>query len=54
MLAEAAAAGVQAILPKQGGFRAALGYLKKVPGVLGGMVLIGDRIGLAGGLEIAA
>ncbi|HSL15671.1 MAG TPA: hypothetical protein VK962_05260 [Actinomycetota bacterium] len=54
MLAEAAAAGVQAILPKQGGFGAALRYLKKVPGVLGGLVLVGDRIGLAGGLEIAA
>jgi uncharacterized protein len=54
MLAEAASAGVQAILPKQGGLRSALMYLKKVPGVLGGMVLVGDRIGLAGGLEIAA
>jgi hypothetical protein len=54
MLADAAAAGVQAILPKEGGFRLALTYLKKVPGVLGGVVVQGDRIGVAGGVEIAA
>jgi hypothetical protein len=54
MLAEAAAAGVEAILPKQHGFRAALSYLKKVPGVLGGVVIAGETIGLAGGVELAA
>ncbi len=54
MLAEAAAAGVEAILPKDHGFRAALSYLKKVPGVLGGVVIAGDAIGLAGGVELAA
>jgi ApbE superfamily uncharacterized protein (UPF0280 family) len=54
MLAEAAAAGVEAILPKEHGFRAALSYLKKVPGVLGGVVIAGDTIGLAGGVELAA
>src|SRR4029450_10266431 len=35
MLADAAAAGVQAILPKPDGFRTALDYLKKVPGIYG-------------------
>jgi hypothetical protein len=54
MLAEAAAAGVEAILPKEQGFRAALSYLKKVPGVLGGVVIAGDAIGMAGGVELAA
>jgi ApbE superfamily uncharacterized protein (UPF0280 family) len=54
MLADAAAAGVQAILPKPDGFRLALAYLRKVPGVRGGLVVIGDRIGVAGGVEIAA
>lgn len=54
MLADAAAAGVQAILPKQDGFRLALTYLKKVPGVRGGVVVQGTRIGVAGGVEIAA
>jgi ApbE superfamily uncharacterized protein (UPF0280 family) len=54
MLADAAAAGVQAILPKENGFASALTYLKRVPGVLGGVVVIGERIGVAGGVEIAA
>jgi ApbE superfamily uncharacterized protein (UPF0280 family) len=54
MLADAAAAGVQAILPKDNGLRSALAYLKQVRGVLGGLVLVGDRIGVAGAVEIAA
>jgi ApbE superfamily uncharacterized protein (UPF0280 family) len=54
MLADAAAAGVQAILPKDNGFRSALAYLKQVRGVLGGVLLAGDRIGVAGSVEIAA
>jgi ApbE superfamily uncharacterized protein (UPF0280 family) len=54
MLADAAAAGVQAILPKDDGFRLALGYLKRVPGVHGGLVVLGERIGVAGNVEIAA
>jgi ApbE superfamily uncharacterized protein (UPF0280 family) len=54
MVADAAAAGVQAILPKDGGFRSALLYLKQVRGVLGGLVVVGDRIGVAGSVEIAA
>lgn len=53
MLADAAAAGVQAILPKTDGFGMALHYLRRVPGVVGGVVVIGDRIGLAGAVEIA-
>lgn len=54
MLADAASAGVRAILPKPDGFRLALTYLRKVPGVLGGVILQGSRIGVAGGVEIAA
>lgn len=54
MLADAAAAGVHAILPKPDGFHLALTYLRKVPGVTGGVVVQGDRIGVAGGVEIAA
>ena len=54
MLAGAAAAGVQAILPKDQGLQGALAYLKKVPGVIGGVVFLGERIGMAGGLELAA
>jgi uncharacterized protein len=53
MLADAAAAGVQAILPKDHGFTNALAYLRRVKGVLGGVVVIGDRIGVAGAVEIA-
>lgn len=54
MLAGAAAAGVRAILPKQDGLRGALAYLRRVPGVIGGVVFWGERIGMAGGLELAA
>jgi ApbE superfamily uncharacterized protein (UPF0280 family) len=54
MLAAAAAAGVRAILPKQDGFRLALAYLRKVPGVRGGVLVRDERIGLAGGVEVAA
>jgi len=53
MLADAAAAGVQALLPKPDGFKLALRYLRQVPGVRGGVVVVGERIGVAGGLEIA-
>jgi ApbE superfamily uncharacterized protein (UPF0280 family) len=54
MLAGAAAAGVRAILPKENGLQGALAYLKQVPGVIGGVVFVGERIGMAGGLELAA
>jgi hypothetical protein len=53
MLADAAAAGVQACLPKPDGFGMALHYLQRVPGVLGGVVVIGERIGVTGSVEIA-
>jgi ApbE superfamily uncharacterized protein (UPF0280 family) len=53
MLADAAAAGVQALLPKEDGFRKALQYLQQVRGVDGGVVVVGDRIGVAGAVEIA-
>ena len=54
MLADAAAAGVQAVLGKPDGFRQALQYLRQVPGVHGGVVVTGVEIGVAGGVEIAA
>lgn len=54
MLADAAAAGVQALLTKPNGFGAALNYLRRIDGVRGGMILVGERIGVAGGVEIAA
>jgi sugar lactone lactonase YvrE len=53
MAADAAAAGVQALLPKERGFAQAVRYLKGVPGVRGGVFVVGERIGLAGGVEIA-
>jgi ApbE superfamily uncharacterized protein (UPF0280 family) len=54
MLADAAAAGVRAIVAKPDGFRLSLSYLRKVPGVLGGVIVQGQRIGVAGGVEIAS
>jgi hypothetical protein len=53
MLADAAAAGVQAVLGKPDGFGMALRYLQQVPSVRGGVVVVDDRIGVAGGVEIA-
>jgi hypothetical protein len=53
MLADATAAGVQALLPKPDGFHLALQYLQQVKGVQGGVVVTGDRIGVAGAVEIA-
>jgi hypothetical protein len=40
-------------LPKPDGFGMALHYLQKVPGVMGAVVVVGERIGVAGGVEIA-
>ncbi len=54
MLADAAAAGVQAMLGKDGGLHASLQYLRQVPRVIGGVVVVGEGIGMAGGVEIAA
>jgi ApbE superfamily uncharacterized protein (UPF0280 family) len=53
MLADAAAAGVQAVLGKPDGFATALRYLRQVTGVHGGVIVAGDRIGVAGSVEIA-
>ena len=53
MAADAAAAGVQALLPKEYGFAQAVRYLRGVPGVRGGVFVVGERIGLAGSVEIA-
>ncbi len=54
MLADAAAAGVRAIVPKPDGFHLALTYLRKVPGVFGGVLIQGERVGVAGAVEITA
>jgi uncharacterized protein len=54
ILADAAAAAGRAILSKSHSMRSALAYLKAVPGVHGAILVRGDRIGVAGGLELAA
>jgi uncharacterized protein len=54
MLADATAAGVQALISKPEGFDLALRYLGQVPGVQGAVVVLGERIGVSGSLEIAA
>ncbi len=54
MLADAAAAAVQAIAAKPDGFKKALTYLQRVDGVDGGVLIRGSQIGVAGGVEIAA
>ena len=43
----------EVILPKKLGFAQAVRYLKTVPGVRGGVFVLGERIGVAGNLEIA-
>ncbi len=53
MLADAVAAGVHAVLGKPDGFGMALRYIQQVPAVLGGVIVVGDRIGVSGGVEIA-
>lgn len=53
MAADAAAAGVQAILPKADGFRLALQYIEQVPGVVGGVIVVGRKMGFAGKVEVA-
>jgi uncharacterized protein len=54
MLADAVAAGASIVLSRSRSMRKALGYIKGVPGVHGGIVLRGNRIGVAGSLELAA
>jgi uncharacterized protein len=53
MAADAAAAGVQAILPKPDGIRKALAYLGRVPEVIGGVIVVGEQLGFAGRVEVA-
>jgi ApbE superfamily uncharacterized protein (UPF0280 family) len=52
MLADAAAAGVEALIGKPEGFGSALRYLREVPGVSGGVVVVGEQIGVAGPVEL--
>jgi uncharacterized protein len=54
ILADAAAAGVSAILAKHNSLRTALAYIRRLSGVHGAMVMRGDRIGVTGGLELAS
>jgi ApbE superfamily uncharacterized protein (UPF0280 family) len=54
ILADAAAAAAMAILSKPGWFHAALSYLQRLEGVHGALVIRGERIGVAGALELAA
>jgi ApbE superfamily uncharacterized protein (UPF0280 family) len=54
ILADAAAAGAMSILSKPRSLRPALAYLRGLTGVHGAMIVRGDRIGVAGNLELAA
>jgi uncharacterized protein len=54
IVADAAAAGVMGILVQSARFKAALAYLQDLPGVQGGVVIVGEQIGVVGGVEIAA
>jgi uncharacterized protein len=53
-VADAALAAVQTILAQPRSLKRALAHLRGIEGVRGGLVIQGDRIGLAGGVEIAA
>jgi len=52
--ADAAAAAVMGILKKPNSFNAALAHMQELDGVLGGVVIRGEQIGVAGSVEIAA
>lgn len=54
ILADAAAAAAGAIMHKFDGLKAALGYVSKIPGVHGAVLIQGRDIGVTGGLELAA
>ena len=54
ILADAAAAATKAILAKPGSFRKALAFLQDLRGVHGAIIIRGEAIGVAGGLELAA
>ena len=53
-LADAAAAAAMAILARHDSFQQALAYLQSIDGVTGAVVLQGERIGVTGGVEVAA
>jgi ApbE superfamily uncharacterized protein (UPF0280 family) len=54
MLADAASAAAMAILSRPNELRQALAYLREIPGLHGAVVFQGERIGVVGGLEVAA
>ena len=54
IMADAAAAAMMAILSRPNSFSGALGYLRKLDGVHGAVVVQGSRIGVAGSVELAA
>jgi ApbE superfamily uncharacterized protein (UPF0280 family) len=54
ILADAAGAAATAILSRPDSLRTALSYLRGLRGVHGAMVIRGERIGVAGALELAA
>jgi len=53
-LADAAAAAAMAILARHDSFQQALAYLQRIKGVQGAVVVAGERIGVTGGVEVAA
>jgi ApbE superfamily uncharacterized protein (UPF0280 family) len=53
-LADAAAAAAMAILARNDSFKSALAWLRRIDGVLGAVLIQGERIGVAGGVEVAA
>ena len=53
-VADASAAAVLAILSKPNSFKAALAHMQELEGVRGGLVIQGERVGVAGAVEIAA
>jgi ApbE superfamily uncharacterized protein (UPF0280 family) len=53
-LADAAAAAAMAILSRPGALKAALDYVRGIEGVRGAVIIKGQNIGVAGGVEVAA
>ena len=53
-LADAAAAAAMAILARHDSFQQVLSYLQRIDGVTGAVVVQGERIGVTGGVEVAA
>jgi uncharacterized protein len=54
MLADAAAAAAMAILSRPGSLKPALDYVRGIDGVRGAVIIKGENIGVAGGVEVAA